>query len=384
MNTRERDRNPYRNIDWKHQIRVTGCSHLHCTTPEEFTAAVNSGLEFATFSNYYPSAPCYPIAAIRENTFKLGQPSYILDGKVMRERLDYRRLYAEWGEDPSQLPASEGELLFPPAPEGFMEAPNAEHHLFSDYNVYLHVTCPGSFFASGNCDRNRQSVLARHGIHVGTHMPWRKAFDAMIDALMIPDGGGIVINHPHWSHLPHRFLCEMLDHDPRVLGLEVINTDCGPDMTAAAESQWDEVLGTGRQCYGFCVQDHQHGEQLLGRCVLLPEERTAESCLRAYRQGRFYGAVKGRGLDFESVEFDGRTLRARCDKEAIMLLLSRRGVLVELWTGRELLYTVPDADRGKDVFLRVTAMNKESGEKLFTQPFMLVQPSVSASPSTDL
>ncbi|MBO7533685.1 MAG: hypothetical protein J6T46_06825, partial [Victivallales bacterium] len=140
-----------------------------------------------------------------------------------------------------------------------------------------------------------------------------------------------------------------------------------------AESQWDEVLGTGRQCYGFCVQDHMNSNmKLQGRSILLPEERTAESCLRAYRQGRFYGALKGEGLEFESVEFDGRTLRVRCDKEAIILLLSHRGVLVELWTGRELIYTVPDSDRSKDVFLRVTALDQASGEKLFTQPFMLV------------
>ena len=253
-----------------------------------------------------------------------------------------------------------------------MEAPNAEHHFFSDYNVYLHITSPGSFFASGNYYRNRYPELAQHGILAGTQMPWRKAFDAMIEALMIPDGGGIVINHPHWSHLPHQFLCELLDYDPRVLGLEVINANCGVEGTAAAESQWDEVLGTGRQCFGFCVQDHLSDGKIQGRSILLPEERTAESCLRAYRQGRFYGALKGKGLDFESVEFDGRTLRVRCDKEAIILLLSHRGVLVELWTGRELVYSVPDSDRSKDVFLRVTALDQASGEKLFTQPFMLV------------
>ncbi|MBE6380340.1 MAG: hypothetical protein E7047_05375 [Lentisphaerae bacterium] len=364
------NRNPYQGIDWKNQIRVTGCTHLHCPNNDEFTKAIKSGLEFATFANYYPSVPYYPAASIRENTFKIGQNAYILNGEVVDEYLDYRKLYTEWGVDTSVVPEDEGEPLFKNIPADLLEAPNAEHHLFSDYNVYLHITCPGSFFCSGNCDRNRNSVLAQHGIHVGTQMPWRKAFDAMIDKLMIPDGGGIVINHPQWSHLPHKFLCEMLDYDDRVLGLEVINTDCGPDMTAASESQWDEVLGTGRQCYGFCVQDHIKDE-LTGRCILMPEERTVESCLRAYRQGRFYGAIKGKGLEFESVEFDGRTLRVRCDKEAIMLLLSHRGVLVELWTGRELVYTVPDADRGKDVFLRVTAMDKESGEKLFTQPFML-------------
>ena len=252
-----------------------------------------------------------------------------------------------------------------------LEAPNAEHHCFADYNVYLHITSPGSFFSSGNYYSRRNPVLDRHGIHMGTAMPWRDAFQAMLDNLMVPDGGGIVINHPHWSHLPHPFLCEMLDFDERVLGLEVINTDT-VDYTGAAESQWDEVLGTGRQCFGFCVPDHMAGAELLGRSILLPEERTVESCLKAYRQGRFYGAIKGHGLTFEYIKFDGRTLRVRCDKEAIMLLLTHQGVEVELWTGRELVYTVKDEDRARHVFLRVTAMDKDSGEKLFTQPIMLV------------
>ena len=102
MNTQERNRNPYQNIDWKKQIKVTGCTHLHCSTRQEFIHAMENGLEFATFANYYPSAPYYPASSIRENTFKLGQPSYIRNGKVIHERLDIRKLYAEWGVDTSQ------------------------------------------------------------------------------------------------------------------------------------------------------------------------------------------------------------------------------------------------------------------------------------------
>lgn len=366
-----RNRNPYQGIDWTKQPRVTGCTHFHCPARAAFETAIRSGLEFATLSNYYPSVPYYPLASIRENSFKLYQDGYVQDGKFIRERIDYRKKFAEWGEDTSIFPADEGERIFPDPPPGFMEAPNAEHHCFSDYNVYLHITSPGSFFASGNFYRDRGTVLDKHGIHMGASMPWRDAFRAMIDNLMIPDGGGVVINHPHWSHLPHKFLCEMLDFDDRVLGLEAINVDCLSSYCAASESQWDEVLGTGRQCYGFCVQDHLCTSELQGRSILLPEERTAESCLRAYRQGRFYGAIKGHGLKFESIEFDGRTLRVRCDKEAIMLLITHQGVEVELWTGIELVYTVKDNERDKHVFLRVTAMDKESGEKLFTQPMML-------------
>ncbi len=335
---------------------------------------MKSGLEFATFSNYYPSTPYWPYQSVHEKAVQLYQNGYIQDGVYHPERIDFRQKFAEWGEDCSILPADEGARLFPDGPADLLEAPNAEHHCFSDYNVYLHITAPGSTFSSGNYYSRRNQILDKHGIHMGTAMPWRQAFQCMFDNLIVPDGGGVVINHPHWSHLPHKFLCDMLDFDARVLGMEVINADCGADFTSAAESQWDEVLGTGRQCYGFWTQDHLKLDlgELRGRCILMPEERSVESCLKAYRQGRFYGAIKGHGLNFESVTFDGRTLRVRCDKEAIILLMTHQGVEVELWTGRELVYTVKDEDRSKHVFLRATALDQQSGEKLFTQAFMLV------------
>ena len=369
-----RNRNPYKDIDWKTQIRVAGSTHLHCTSKEDFASAIDDGLEFATFSNYYPSVPYYPAASIRENTFKLRQPSYVCNGKVVHEPIDFRKAYAEWGEDASLLPADEGNKLFPEPPPGFMEAPNAEHHAFLDYNVYLHITAPGSFFCSGNFERSAdKSTLNRHGIFLGTHMPWKEAVREMIDSLMIPDGGGIIINHPAWSYLPPAFICEMLDFDQRVLGIEAINADCSQTFTASSEAQWDSVLATGRQCYGFCAQDHLlDNKKLMGRTILLPEERSAEGCLRAYRQGRFYGNICAGDLDFESIDFDGSTFRVRCNQEAIMILISRQGIVSELWTGREICYTVPEEERGRHVFLRVNATNPKTNGRVFTQAVMLV------------
>ena len=77
MKNQGRNRDPYAAIDWKNQIRVTGCTHLHCAQGEEFDAAIRSGLEFGTFANYYPSVPYYPIASVRENTFKLDRKSVV-------------------------------------------------------------------------------------------------------------------------------------------------------------------------------------------------------------------------------------------------------------------------------------------------------------------
>ena len=127
-------------------------------------------------------------------------------------------------------------------------------------------------------------------------------------------------------------------------------------------------------CWGFCAQDHpKEGTSLTGRSILLVKERTPEACLRAYRQGCFYGALKGQGLRFESIEFDGRTIHARCDREAVLLLISRQGVVKEVWTGKELTYTVPDSERAEHVFLRITAEQLECREKLYSQPIMLIR-----------
>lgn len=364
--------NPYAGIDWKNQIRLQGATHMHCPTDELFQNALAEGLDFATFSNYYPSLPCCPAASMRKNTARMKLPYYVQNGKLVKQELDYRKFFLDHGATPpADLPEEEGGQLFSNVPPDLLEAPNAEHHYFTDTSVYLHVTAPGSTFVSGR-PRFKNDILAQEGIRLGVGMPWREGFSAILDSLVTPDGGGIIVNHPQWSHHPVDFLCEMLDYDERVLGLEVVNTDCSATYTSGAEPQWDAVLSTGRQCWGFCTPDHYNGKEWRGRSILLPEERTVESCLRAYRQGRFYGAIRGQGLSFERIEFDGKTLRVRCDKEAIMLLISSVGVVKELWTGQELTYTLSEGDREKHRFFRVTAEDQQSREKLYTQPIMLV------------
>lgn len=150
----------------------------------------------------------------------------------------------------------------------------------------------------------------------GSNRPWREVFRAALDGeladgvrnggLHHPDGGGITLNHPTGNrddYLP------MLDFDPRVLGIEVWNQltsgfgsalgfyatsgDAAPDHFLGL---WDEILATGRRCWGFFVKDHNtYGR---GRNVLLvppldgldPAAREA-AALRAYRRGTFFGAV---------------------------------------------------------------------------------------------
>ena len=188
---------------------------------------------------------------------------------------------------------------------------------------------------------------------------------------MVADGGGIIIAHPAWSHLPVDLLFRMLDFSPDVLGMEIYNHNSRVWFSDFSDTLWDVVLSTGRQCFGFCVQDHPTADcKWMGRIELLPEERTAESCLRAMHQGRFYGVIAGNGLRFEFLDFDGQTLRAACNREVGFELMAKTGTVRRV-RGREFSFTVSESDREEYVFLRLTAQEGREEEKLFAQPFML-------------
>jgi len=151
----------------------------------------------------------------------------------------------------------------------------------------------------------------------GTYRPWRDAFRAALDGtlknaqgqpvegLLYPDGGGITINHPTCGL---KALLPLLDFDGRVLGIEVWNQHVYFGASAAHPDTmpfydlWDDVLRTGRRCFGFFVKDHLlfgRGRNVLlvsGFSALTPREREREA-LRAYRQGRFFGLIGAMSVD---------------------------------------------------------------------------------------
>ena len=98
-------------------------------------------------------------------------------------------------------------------------------------------------------------------------------------------------------------MLKILDHDPRVLGIEVIE-----DGGYNSENYWDWALSTGRQCFGFFVPDWHVENKTFGVNVLCVQEKTVHSCLKAYREGNFYGALVGLdALAFTRITFDGKT-----------------------------------------------------------------------------
>ena len=193
----------------------------------------------------------------------------------------------------------------------------------------------------------------------------------MIAGLIHPDGGGVTINHPTWTKLDRELMLKLLDHDPRVLGIEVIE-----GSGWSSEKYWDWALSTGRQCFGFFVPDWQVEKKVFGVNVLCVPERTVHACLKAYREGNFYGALNGLDeLSFTRIAFDGKTVTAATDKPARFEVITARGVVKEA-KGQEVSWTVEKEGYwqgpGHHVFVRVKAYAVDGSEEvLFSQPFML-------------
>ena len=384
-----RNRHPYKGIDWATAHQIRGTTHVHCKSQEDLDVILKR-IEFLTLSNYYPSAPWWPLAKMTENYYRLHHDFPVMvKGKRVEGPFDWNKIVGQWIKElPPELqkeyPFKEGGKIFTALPEGVLEAPNAEHHSFRLENgrghPRLHMNSPGSRFASGTFDqwqKRRFQTGERGGYHFGSGELWSTAIDRMIAELIYPDGGGVTINHPVWSSYDRMFILKILDHDPRVLGMEVIEGGA-----TNGEAYWDWVLATGRQCFGFFVPDHniRRKDGAFGVNVLVTSERTVHACLKAYREGNFYGAKRGLNeLKFTRISFGGTTVEAETDKPARLEVITGLGVVKSekkstaiKWTmDKEYEWSGPRND--VHIFARIKAYALDgSGEELFSQPYMLV------------
>ena len=385
-----RNRHPYKGIDWATAHQIRGTTHVHCKNQESLDVILKR-IEFLTLSNYYPSAPWYPLSKMTENYYRVHHDfPVVVNGKRVKGPFDWNRIVGEWVKElPPELqmeyPFREGGRLFKPLPEGTLEAPNAEHHNFrledGTSNPYLHMNAPGSRHASGTFDQWKPAdkwfqTFKRGGYDFGSGEFWGTAIDRMIAGLIYPDGGGVTINHPVWSSYDRHLLLKILDYDPRVLGMEVIE---GGGING--ESYWDWVLATGRQCFGFFVPDWSiWSPGTFGVNVLVAPERSVHACLKAYRDGNFYGAKRGLNeLKFTRIAFNDTTVEAETDKPARLTVITGLGVVKEENAAKAIKWTVENVFGGSaprkaaHVFVRVKAYALDgSGEELFSQPYMLV------------
>lgn len=267
--------NPYANVDWESVEQIVSISHAHSrlrnndgtkgTVYQRYLDnAVNDGAKHIAFSNYYPSEPFYPLS--------------------------------DWFES---------------VPDDVIASPNAEHHNIIGWDN-LHINGLGCTYSSGQ---------AGGLTPVGINMSAEASIKAILGTLQYDDGGGITLNHPGWSVAQVstgwvasncvEMLMKLLTIDERVLGIEIQNTQTLPvmigdtDYEANDTTWWDEILMTGKRCWGFCVPDHETewGAKWSGRNILLVDSFDEHECLKAYRNGNFYSKVFDSDLAFDNVSY---------------------------------------------------------------------------------
>lgn len=128
---------------------------------------------------------------------------------------------------------------------------------------------------------------------------------------------------------------------------------------------WDKLLSAGRKCYGFCVPDHTLDK---GRNVLLVPEFTEHACLKAHRNGAFYGAINGSGLEFSKINLKKNKLEVALNKPGnIRFVTNRDQVKKDHITQAEFVIPTDNPKKPAILYVRVEAED-ELGEKLFSQP----------------
>lgn len=359
--------NPYGEVDWSTWECLHSMSHQHQGQTEASREVFyEMGYRHFAFSNYYPSAPTYPLPAdylakrhdviaapnAEHHSFTDAGLHFNALGSLLatgygstvgeRERATaplihrFEKLHVFEAERPWLGVYRLDVRLAAPAPaghakpaarltvagahecgfrEGFVDkGPVADRPLPpGNHTIYLRTTAP-TIETTLVYDQAALSVT-QFRLMQGANRPWREVFRAALDGetvderrsggLLHPDGGGITLNHPTGKLGDYT---PMLDFDARVLGIEVWNQltsgfgssrgfyDLGDGPHLHFYQLWDDILRTGRRCWGFFVKDHNtYGR---GRNVLLvPKladlagaEREA-AALRAYRKGSFFGSI---------------------------------------------------------------------------------------------
>lgn len=317
--------NPYAETNWQTDHQIVSISHAHSEAQNQFSHLVAGGVQHYAISNYYPSSPTYPLTEFFDNI-----------------------------------------------PDGVLASPNAEHHSSSVDGTTIHVfhfNSLGSTFSSGK--PRGETPIGLDGLD------WRIAFDEILNDLQYEDGGGITLNHPSWSAAQtyimrinlFNWFCRFLDHDQRVLGLEIFNTaketESGESMEVNLKL-WDDILSTGRRCWGFCVPDHegQTRDNWEGRNILLVPNFTEHECLKAYRDGRFYGKLANTNLAFQSIYLSPSNILTVDTENADTINIISNGKNVYTGSGNHAVYKANNSTK----YIRVEAHT--SSDSIFSQPIM--------------
>jgi hypothetical protein len=140
-------------------------------------------------------------------------------------------------------------------------------------------------------------------------------------AEFIAEHGGVAyLAHPYWTGATPG----TLELPESVAGIEVWNAGCELEVGRGLSSvHWDELLETGRRCFGLVTDDSHHPgfDSGHGWTWLRVPERSAEAVLAGLAAGSFYGSS---GPVLHGVAADGEEVEVRCSPARSVTLVSGR------------------------------------------------------------
>jgi hypothetical protein len=143
-------------------------------------------------------------------------------------------------------------------------------------------------------------------------------------------GGVAYLAHPYWTGV----VPGTLELPENVAGIEVWNAGCELEVGRGISSvHWDELLETGRRCWGLSTDDSHHPgfDSDRGWTWLRVAERTPEAVLAALSSGAFYGSS---GPVIHALETAGEEVEVRCSPARSVTLVSGRSTGAAVNAGR--------------------------------------------------
>jgi hypothetical protein len=178
------------------------------------------------------------------------------------------------------------------------ETPSSERLLVipsAELNCLLPGARDGHVLAFGIEDEPMELARARPDLAAAT-------------AWIAEQGGVAYLAHPYWTGAP----ASRLDLPAGVRGLEVYNAGCELEVGRGLSSvHWDEVLESGRLCFGIAADDSHHPgfDSDLAWVWLRVSERCQRAVLDALATGCFYSST---GPLIHEARVEGGAVEVRC------------------------------------------------------------------------
>ncbi len=180
--------------------------------------------------------------------------------------------------------------------------------------------------------------------------------------MLYEDGGGLTINHPTWTYNQNLFsmdiLIKILDIDDIVLGIEIYNGKWDTEL-------WDQILCSGRRCWGFTVPDHYHKSHPVwyGRNVLIVPEKTSYECLKSLRKGNMYCKYANTDLKFTNILLENNTLIVNTNINSNIKAIADGDIYLENF-GKTIICPL----EGIKTYIRIEASTDE--DRILSQPII--------------